>query len=285
MSQLTSSSPLMQPVQYNGQPYFTSQYFHQQYLANSPHGGKYPQHKNFVRVIRRIPAYALHVAQGDVVEVTWSQVDSRAHILSPLFKSMGYNPLTLLNATAQAALSHHLDDEISKQMSVAINTAVAKKVSHRPLADSSPTELSARDLVAWGEIGKFFDAPLHIVQQEAAKAIAATYGINVRPLLQAAPAQSSIFLEDRMLEPTDLARELGWGENKGAAMNRALASLGWQVKTIGGGWEATPAGKDLSIPHAWTGEHSTKSGYNYKWNLAAVRAALSAQGQQGTGLP
>lgn len=52
--------------------------------------------------------------------------------------------------------------------------------------------------------------------------------------------------------------------------------LGWQVKKIGGGWEATPTGKPHCADHAWNGEHSTKTGYNLKWRVSAVRQALGA---------
>ena len=30
--------------------------------------------------------------------------------------------------------------------------------------------------------------------------------------------------------------------------------------------------------HAWTAERGTKSGYNLKWRLAAIRDAMQAQG-------
>lgn len=59
---------------------------------------------------------------GNVVELRYSQADSIKQGLLQLFKLTGYKPLILLDATAQIALSHHLDDEVSKQMSVAVNT-------------------------------------------------------------------------------------------------------------------------------------------------------------------
>lgn len=74
-----------------------------------------------------------------------------------------------------------------------------------------------------------------------------------------------------------LAATLGWGDNPrihGAAMNRRLEELGWQMKRIGGGWEATSAGKPHCGTHAWT--EKGKSGYNLKWRLDAVRQALGA---------
>jgi len=66
--------------------------------------------------------------------LTWADIKSTKSegtpnrlSLQPLFQATSYNPLTLLNATAQVAMSHHLDDELSKQLSVAANTLVARQ--------------------------------------------------------------------------------------------------------------------------------------------------------------
>lgn len=277
MPNLEPQSPLMQPILHNGHEYFTSQYFHAQYLANSPHGGKYRRHYHFLRAIRAIEAYELYVRQENIVELRYSEVDSRNPFWVSLFKSIAYNNMALLDATAQLALSHHLDDEVSKQMSVAANTMVARQ-SRRPAA-LLPIDIAERTMQGSLRIAALLGAPLHIAQQEAVKLVSKETGLDFRPLLQAAPAQDAIPLAERMLEPTDLAKELGWGENQGRKMNEALAGLGWQVKKIGGGWEATPTGKPHCVEgHAWTSRHSTKSGYNIKWRVAAVREALPELG-------
>jgi hypothetical protein len=269
----------MQPVMWQGHEYFTSQYFHQQYLAQSPYGAKHQLHRNFLRLLRSIPAYATYVSQGDVVELAWNRIKTEAtQILSqyqPLFEGTGYQPLTLLNATAQVAMTHHLDDELSQQISVAANTATARQLTKKA-GVGLPDEIAARKLAAWQEMGRLLGTPAHIVQQEAAKQIAATTGINLRPLLLAAPAQDAITPDDKMLEPRDLAKALGL--SSGRILNSHLESLGWQVKRIGGGWEATPAGALHSTQHAWIADHGAKSGYNLKWNCEAVRTALIARG-------
>lgn len=129
--QLTTVPPLMQPVSYRRQTYYTSQYFHAQYLANSPNGGKYRQHKNFLQALRSVEVYAEHVHLGDIVEMTWDRIKAEgAENFSPwktLFRSLAWNPLTLFNATGQAMMTHKLDDLVSKQMAVAINTTVARQ--------------------------------------------------------------------------------------------------------------------------------------------------------------
>lgn len=121
------SSPLMQPVHYNGQTYYTGQYFHKMYRANSDADGKYKQAAHFLRLIRSIEAYSLYVESGDIVEVTKADAESALASgkadpnLGSAFKATFGKPIMLINATAQVALMHHLDDEVSKQASVAIN--------------------------------------------------------------------------------------------------------------------------------------------------------------------
>lgn len=279
----TPDNPLMQPVQYQGQEYFTSQYFHQNYLANSQASGKYRRHGDFLRVMRHIEAYALYVGQNDIREITWKDITANEDVgtpewlsFKPLFQASGWNPITLLNATAQVALSHHLDDELSKQMSVAANTTVARQASRKPIDTLTRLEVIDRDVEAgFRLVARFGIAIEHIAQQEVVKLIRAEHGVDLRPLLKAAPAQDNLLPAAIMLEPTDLAKELGLPS--GAALNKRLETLGWQVKKIGGGWEPTPAGKPQCAMHAWSSDYSTKSGHNWKWSLEAVRYALQQE--------
>lgn len=266
MSNLTAVSPLMQPVQYQGQPYFTSQYFHQQYLTNSHAGGKYQRHTHFLRLLRSIEAYQDYLERGDIVELTWQGVLTEGNqnrvSFQPLFQAAGWNPVTLLNATAQIAMSHHLDDELSKQMSVATNVTVARQATR----DMLPEELATRKVAAWLEAGKLFGTPPHIVQQEAAKKVLAETGVDFRPLLLAAPAQNTLADDERMLEPTDLAPVLGM--KSGYAVNMFLQGNGWQHKP-NGHWEPTAKGQPYAALHAWSKQG--KEGYNYRWRVTAVQ--------------
>lgn len=275
---LPSNDPLMQPVRYNGQDYFTSQYFHRQYQVNAGMQGKYRRHTHFVRLLRSIEAYRLYSEQGDIVELTWTRIKAEGNpllvSLQPLFQAAGYNPLVLLNATAQVALSHHLDDALSKQMSVAANTAIARQATRKPLDAHTPEELATRSMAAWLEAAKLFETPVHIAQQEGVKMVEASYGVNFRPLLKAAPAQNAIPDDAQMLEPADLAVFLGLKD--GATVNKRLADLGWQ-RRADLGWEPTPLGQRHAARHAWTSNVSGKSGYNWKWNVLAVKNALRAR--------
>lgn len=284
---LVPQSPLMHSVGYQGQVYFTSQYFHAEYVRNSPNGGKYRRHPDFLRVLRAIPAYQLYHEQADILEVTWNAREASNDAvkpewlcLKPLFQAAGYRPLTLLNDVAQLALSHHLDDLISQQMSVAVNTHAARQARQRQ--GLLPEEHADRALQAHLHAASLLGVPTYRAQQEAVKMVQATTGIDYRPLLSAAPAQDHITEAEKRYEPTELAEKLGQGKNKGRAMNLVLQQLGWQIRAIGGGWEPTPAGKPHCDSHAWQSEYGTKSGFNLKWSLPDVQAALTAQHAQVT---
>ena len=161
-------------------------------------------------------------------------------------------------------------------MSVAANPTVARQAT-RTTGPLLPEETAVRKLEAFMQIGRLLKTPEHIVQQEAAKQIEVTTGVNLRPFLLAAPAQDNIAPEDEMLEPTPLAKRFQMPS--GNAVNVALAHIGWQVRRIGGsGWEPTPAGKPYAATHAYTAPNSTHSGYNTKWKVTAVYDAFLAQG-------
>lgn len=120
--QPAQANPLMLPIQYSGQTYFTSQYFHQVYRQNAGDDGKYAQLQHFNRLIRSIEAYPQYVGRGDIVELSR---DKAGPDLGPVFKANYGNPIMLINATAQVALTHHLDDEISREASVRANERIA----------------------------------------------------------------------------------------------------------------------------------------------------------------
>jgi hypothetical protein len=128
---IPAHSPLMQPVVYQGQEYYTSQYFHQQYASDSHYDGKYRRHRDYLRMVRNIPAYQDYAYNGDVVEIHWRQIKTEGApflrtLLQPLFEAAGYQSLILINGTMQLAIANHLEDESSKRMAVTANTLVAR---------------------------------------------------------------------------------------------------------------------------------------------------------------
>lgn len=138
MSNLSKQNPLFLPVQYQGELYFTSQYFHQQYHANKPEGGKYSKLADFNRLIRSIETYQNYVDRSDIIDLEYKPLKALTDALfapvKEIFKASNYNPIMLINATAQIALTHHLDDEVSKSISVAANESTAKRQPKNSLA-------------------------------------------------------------------------------------------------------------------------------------------------------
>lgn len=152
---VTAINPLMQEIRHNGKTYFTSQYFHKIYTAGSPNGGKYEQLPHFNRLIRSIEAYSRYLDRGHLVELEWSDVkNSGIPNLDPfktLFKATSYNPIMLISATAQVALSHHLDSESEMDLSVDTNERAAcsayrylvgLKVGKRQATEAKPMKTS-----------------------------------------------------------------------------------------------------------------------------------------------
>lgn len=93
MSNLIPVSPLMQKVEWNGKQCYTSQYFHQQYLANSQAGGKYRRYDSFMRLLRSMPVYQDHVGLGDIVILDWTALKQEqpqiCGCFRPLFQAAG----------------------------------------------------------------------------------------------------------------------------------------------------------------------------------------------------
>ena len=119
-------------------------------------------------------------------------------------------------------------------------------------------------------VAALLGVPPHFAQIESVKAAQRETGVDFRPLLTHAPAQTDIPAVDVMLEPKDLGVLLGVGTS-GVQMNALLAKIEWQEK-VNGAWTATASGKPHSQLHAWTAD--TKSGYNLKWAVAAVCTEL-----------
>lgn len=275
MSKLVSidSSPLMRPVHYNGQTYFTGQYFHHMYRANSDADGKYKQTGTFLRLIRSIEAYPLYVENSDIVELTWDQVknDSSNAEIASLIKTNSYKPVMLINATAQVALTHHLDDAVSKQASVNANRQVAQLTTAvqnaLPVEEDQRAALTILDCQL--KAAALLHVPTHIAQQESVKAVRAAVGVDYSHFLLSAPEQQAINDDDEMLEPEDLAKRLGFKDGK--EMNLKIRDLGFQVR-VNGDWVPTDKGKPYCVKHAWS--TLFKSGYNLKWRVSVIKKAL-----------
>ena len=257
MSNLVSikPSPLMEPVQYNGQTYFTGQYFHQLYRANSDESGKYKQVPHFLRLIRSIEAYPLYVESGDIVELTKSDVETDPD-LGSVFKASHGNPIMLINATAQVALTHHLDDEVSKQVSVSVNRQAVKQA----LATGRQQAIAAK---AWLDTSLYIAKALG-TDEPMARAVAIDIvreqtGVDFGRML------SGNGVDEAPMTSTDLGKAWGLTGKVGEKMNAALCKQGFAEKNEHGDWVPTEKGKPYCTCNPFKSPHSSHTGYRTLW--------------------
>lgn len=135
-----------------------------------------------------------------------------------------------------------------------------------PPLPSTQARVMIEDAMA---IATLFKVPEHVAQVEAVKSARLTYNVDFSPLLLVAPAQNDIRPEDEMLEPTELGKRVGLSAIK---MNQKLCEMGLQCKSAEGEWVPTRDAAGLYSRHQWV--RGTKSGYNYKWKLKAVKEML-----------
>lgn len=299
MSNLVSiqPSPLMSPVQYNGQTYFTGQYFHQMYRANSDADGKYKQTSHFLRLIRSIESYPLYVESGDIVEMTWGQAKSAGPEPGPsgstsnaefalllksnsykhkvgtelglasdfsdpvfgslksLFQASRYQPIMLINATAQVALTHHLDDEVSKLTSVAINQQAAT-ASHTTEIGQVKTAKAVLDFFLYA--GKKLGTDEAMARAVAVDAVRQKTGIDASLLL------ACNTVAEAPMTSTELGKLHGLAGKVGEKMNAILFERGFAVK-VGNDWMPTDKGKPYCTCNPYKSPHSEHTGYRTLW--------------------
>jgi hypothetical protein len=282
------TDPLMLPVQWQGQEYLTSQYFHRQYRENAGLQGKYQRHQDFRRLLRSIELYAMLRERGDIVELQWDEIkhlesDLKQPVrrsLTPLFQATGYYPLILINIRAQNELVHHLDDEFSKKMAYTANVVVerAAKPTHPAVPDVARQELDAHQFAAdYIETEKRLDAlfgiPVHLTLTEAAKALKASIGLDLEQKLLVSPLMDDIPYTDIFLEVRELQARFSL---KNGTLNPILAKHGWQTR-VGETWEATEKAQQQGHckRHVWV--NGTKSGINWKWRVAFVEGIVKAE--------
>ncbi len=251
MSNVTTiTNPLMQPIQYNGQTYFTGQYFHQMYRNNSDTGGKYKQASHFLRLVRSIAAYPKYIEAGDIVELTKDRADPD---YGSVFKANYGNPIMLINATAQVALTHHLDDEVSKSASVKSNRQTAagqKSITAFQQAKAAPALLSA-----YLEAGKLLGTSEAMAKAVAVEQVRSKLGVDFEPML------IGNTVEEKPETPTALGQEIGIS---GRAMNKALTEAGLQKK-VGDEWVPTHKADGYYSLEPYQSRDSDHTGYRALW--------------------
>lgn len=104
MPDLVSQSPLMAAVSYEGQTYYTSQFFHAQYMTNSdPAKAKYKRHHDFLRFLRSIEIFATLQRHEKIVRLAWKKTLGEAH-WRPLFQAVGFQTMTIMTNFAYSEL-------------------------------------------------------------------------------------------------------------------------------------------------------------------------------------
>lgn len=142
--------------------------------------------------------------------------------------------------------------------------------SSHHLIEKSPTQMAAQVVDGWKTLAGLCGAPVYVALIEASKETL-KLGVNITPLLQASTYMDNIQDNHEMLEPTELAKRLGF--SSGRAMNKTLEEMGLQAR-INGEWVPTDAAAGMFFKHSWT--KGSKSGCNLKWNLLMVKAKLEA---------
>lgn len=118
-------------------------------------------------------------------------------------------------------------------------------------------------------VAALFEVPAHYAQIEVVKEARRVTGVDYSQLLLSAPAQDNVPDDDVMLEPSQLAPVLGMAN--GAEVNTLLATIGLQYKS-NAQWWPSDKGQSMCQRHSWS--KGSKSGYNYKWSLAKIKAML-----------
>lgn len=256
----TISNPLMQPIEYSGKTYFSGQYFHQMYRNNSDMNGKYKQSGSFIRLIRRMETYSIYLKEGDIVELEWKDVkESSDANLASVFKSNSYRPLMLISAAAQVALTHHLDDEVSKNASVAINRQAVEAAKSPRLRD---VRVAPELLEAGLKAAALLGTSEAMARPIAVKQVRELTGIDFEPLL------IGNCVEEAPMTPKKLGEKIGgWSAQR---VNKALAASGFQTKDSDGSWQATEAGKKHASYEPYASTFSDHSGYRWMWFSSVI---------------
>ena len=137
------------------------------------------------------------------------------------------------------------------------------KEINRPLFPAEEVTLIMAESL---KLANLLKIPKSTMLIEGAKSAYNKTGIDYRNAVTHSEYCNNIQGNEVMLEPTELADELGI--SSAIMMNRKLAELGLQNKK-GKKWVPTPVGKQLSIRHQWSKDG--KSGYNLKWNPEKVK--------------
>lgn len=280
-TELDNANPLMQVIELDGREYITSYNLHTVYKANA--GEKYSKLKNFNRLIRNIETFNAYKEKGDIVEIKWDVLTAakyRGSKIESLIISNSYNPIMLISKTIQVALSHHLDDAISKEVSMKMNEAASVQkffdfISNPPTGrvgskseeDVKPKKITARVLKGAISMGDQFkeirkkhgDDPVVLALLSDAIGLNITALATVKPKTVIPGANGEyIPSDDDYLRVTDLGK-MFTPEISGQAVNKILQNVGFLTKEKGSDdWVITADGAPYG--KYFYSQHQTASG-------------------------
>lgn len=123
--QVVPKSELMGVIEIDGRKYITTQ----RLFADKKAAGMdvYARVSELNRAVRGLTTYTELVGLGHIVEVTRENVGDypQGAGLAPLLTPPAYNPVTLIDPTAQQTIEQHLNDEQSKLSAIGANSLSA----------------------------------------------------------------------------------------------------------------------------------------------------------------
>ena len=124
-SQSQSQVSLFDVITLDGRQYITTQRLYADKKASGMES--YISITEFNRAVKSLTTYNEMLALGHIIYAEYSQVADigRDAGLAPLLISNSYNPLILIDPTAQQTIEQHLDDEASKISSLGANSLSA----------------------------------------------------------------------------------------------------------------------------------------------------------------
>lgn len=131
------ADPRFEPVVIEGKTYITSHLLHRQ--KREAGLTKHQRHGHFMEMIENIDSYSKLADADHFKKLVWGICKKEGtENIGPLMKANSYNPILLLDATAQKEIEHFLDDEASKT-SAANSSALA--ANPMAVVDAIPSDV------------------------------------------------------------------------------------------------------------------------------------------------